>query len=337
MNIFLDTQVFESQNFNFKSRKFSSFHEHTSNDEINVYITKIVYEEIKKRIQKRIEIAKTGMLAIRKNVKILNNIDNFNDFTISNKYVEYEELLYRNLDEYIHKTNIQIIEYESIEIEEIFKAYFSASPPFNKTEKKHEFPDAFSLEIIRFWLNENNETGIIISADKDIPELIDTLSIPNLDHKDTIEDILDIIIPDKNLKRFLDNSHSYIKTNIKNDFSDEYIKVNEYDVEIKSGEIGDISLYDISVVNVDDGLGYAIVKCDLEINASISYRNPDGYHWDSDEREMVFFGEYESRDINDTFTTDIEIECELESLEDNDWCVSVLSYAIEMDINKYFQ
>ena len=192
--IFLDTSVFESENF-FKGRNINHIAQLAEDDSIELKITDIVYNEIKQRIYSNL---RKSQLAFKKakshldsEAKILKNLNAFDQFYPLPK-IDIDELyktLVTNLDKFISDHKIEIIDSSTSDVKEVFKAYFESEPPFHNEKKKSEFPDAFTFNTIEKWTKANNKKVFLISKDSDFDEL----SNQNIDCSQNLSSLLDQI------------------------------------------------------------------------------------------------------------------------------------------------
>ena len=52
------------------------------------------------------------------------------------------------------------------EPEDVFKAYFNNEPPFNTSnDKKSEFPDAFIINAVKKYVNDNQTVNVLVVSD----------------------------------------------------------------------------------------------------------------------------------------------------------------------------
>ena len=86
---------------------------------------------------------KSRLINLMKEISLLNGTVYFNDFS--------KRFKCKNID-------------RDIDWKVVFQDYFFSFPPFNKKNKKNEFPDAFVLEMLKSFINEGL---IIISSDND--------------------------------------------------------------------------------------------------------------------------------------------------------------------------
>ncbi len=63
--------------------------------------------------------------------------------------------------------DIKVIHSEFCDVQDMVGAYFKSTPPFNKTNKKNEFPDAIALLSLEKWAEKNNKKILAISSDND--------------------------------------------------------------------------------------------------------------------------------------------------------------------------
>jgi hypothetical protein len=69
--VFLDTQVFKSENFNFDARSLRLLKELSQEDRVSLFITDIVDREVRARIRREVEASRTWFNQLRKEARIL--------------------------------------------------------------------------------------------------------------------------------------------------------------------------------------------------------------------------------------------------------------------------
>jgi hypothetical protein len=333
INIVLDTQVFEGQNFNFNSRVFQSLSWVSNHDLAKVFITKINYSEVKNRVIKRYEEAIGTLKRNRKELRILNNDIGYLDLVKGKN--KLNEKIIDEFEKFIVESRIQIIENYGISVEPIFDAYFKSLPPFNRIEKKAEFPDGVSMLMAYRHFNERNENAIIISKDKDLMELIESLHLECLHYHDDIARVLESFYPAIEIakfKEYLEQNKAVIIKSIRDNFKEKEIEFSYLEeVEIKNREIQGIRIIDNSVIEEKNGIYYVIMKVELEFELFISCNDPNGYFYDSEDKEYIYVGETIEREINRSIEQEIEIECEPKDDSENEWSFYVMEYPLVLD------
>ena len=74
--------------------------------------------------------------------------------------------LQQQFQEFILRTKAEIIDTAALPAGPVFEKYFATEPPFGTGNKKSEFPDAFAINGLVEWTNNNPEPLYVISGDK---------------------------------------------------------------------------------------------------------------------------------------------------------------------------
>lgn len=246
--VFIDTSVFESENF-LMGNKINSLFSLAQSDEIIILLPQLTYEEIKNRIRKRckesFEYLKENKYLVLKNAKLHNalfNLKSLNDTL-------YE--IYNKLDKQITRSKIKKLTYDNIDIESIFKSYFAQEKPFGSGQKKDEFPDAVALQIVENWCKKYNKKCILLSNDKDMKEFESDVLI----HEDTEKYV------NRKLKEAEDRTKDINKLFINNE--------SDYIAEIKEWcekQLDDESLY-LNLIN------YAEIEYIDIVDLTVSFKD----------------------------------------------------------------
>jgi hypothetical protein len=175
--IFLDTSIFESSNF-LKGHQLQKLGNFSKESVISVKITEITYYEILSRIKKNLThtknlFRKTDKLFDQEG-KILKNLNEYIHFYPMpriNVDENYEKIKVK-LDEFLSECKIEIISTETASIREVFDLYFKLEKPFGEGQKKSEFPDAFTINSIEKWVEQNNVEISVLATDNDLIDYI---------------------------------------------------------------------------------------------------------------------------------------------------------------------
>ncbi|MEA5461963.1 PIN domain-containing protein [Arcicella sp. LKC2W] len=191
--VFVDTSIFESENF-IEGAKLKQLIELGMKGIIKILVPEITYNEVKARILKKLKEIKPLYEKNYKNCSILRNSDNYeNAFSLRRVDVEQEYgVIIGKFDEILIEGKVEIINYPTIDIGNVFKRYFSNEFPFKEGNKKYEFPDAFAIETMEQWCIINKEKCLTLSLDKDIlnyktPNLIPIEDFKSYINKKVIE------------------------------------------------------------------------------------------------------------------------------------------------------
>lgn len=278
INVFIDTQVYinESYNFNEKGR-FSYFLKQILDDKVIHLTSEIVVKEVEKHIKKDVSEV----------VNSFNKVVNNRKFAIFREK-EYKQLQKMNESEmveeaitifqkYLSDTKPFMLNSETINLNTVISDYFEVKKPFGiKKDKKSEFPDAFNISMLREY-SLHNPPVIIVSADGDFSEEENIFCFKKLG------ELLDAINSQdeitQKVKEFLKSKHQYIFEKIESELMDYDLELEvdgtytdrkglkhgfEYDLsELLS--FSPISLINVDVLNID--LSDRIITITLDCKA----------------------------------------------------------------------
>lgn len=167
--LFIDSSIFFRNNFQFLSSDLQSLSVRLALDEVTLLITEITIAEVKRHIKDQAREAMGLIQSFQKKAKILRNLPYFLSSpmfgAISGSQIE-EDLL-RQFSSFLSSNNIKIVSLDSVSPEQVFGAYFAQQPPFSK-DKREEFRDAFILEALKNYAEEEGILIYVISGDSDM-------------------------------------------------------------------------------------------------------------------------------------------------------------------------
>ena len=298
--IFIDTSVFESNNF-LESKRIKEVYKLAERGDIKIVLPELTYDEIVNRISKNILEASQKFKKYRNDTRALRNVQSLSDKfePFDNKEVQKEFV--EKLENQFSKSNIEIVDYPTLNIKDIFRSYFEKRFPFGSGGKKSEFPDAFALKSIELWAEENNVKVLAFSKDNDL------LNYNSL-HIEIIEDF-DLWLSNKikeiegkyhqkrldEIEDFVNNKSDAIQKDVANwvnDQLDDYTKYYEYSNYL---EVHDLSIVDIktdiedyNITNVSED--YISVELRMYVNYKVEIIIDDEDYMikDYDTKEWIF-------------------------------------------------
>ena len=298
--IFIDTSIFESNNF-LESKRIKEVYKLAEREDIKIVLPELTYDEIVNRISKNILEASQKFKKYRNDTRTLRNVDSLSDKFEPFNNEEVEKEFVEKLKNQFDKSNIEIVDYPTLNIKDIFRSYFEKRFPFGSGGKKSEFPDAFALKSIELWAEENNVKVLAFSKDKDMLNY----SSP---HLEIIEDfelwLSDKIkeIEGKYHQKRLDEIEDFIKNksngvqqdvaNWVNDQLDDYTKYFEYSNYL---EVHDLSIVkvktdieDYNITNVSEDYISVELKMYVNYKVEIIIDDEDYMIKDYDTKEWLF-------------------------------------------------
>jgi predicted RNA-binding protein Jag len=324
-NIFIDTEVFVSNNF-FQNKNLQRLAEFGNSETVNIYLTEITKNEIQSNIKENLMNAQQEINNFKKIIsnkgKILKNLQNFKPYIDLPKLevnINFDELSIE-LENFIKEGKVKFIAFELANITDVVNNYFNQKPPFSLGKKKHEFPDAIVLSAIENWCKKENEQIYVISDDADFKSYVSSeiITIPNI--KIMLDKINKQYQTDETLwitKIFEINRENIIEK-INEAFIEKIYDEVGFEIEITDVKIEKTILYDALLVEENSPSGEYIFQLDYDISftAQVTY---DDYTFSSYDKEddKYYFIEKATRQIEmqNTQTAEISLEAYFEDGE----------------------
>ena len=259
LNIFIDTNVYESLGFNFSEKNYIilNFIKQIDNNEIRNVIVSVIDNEVKNHLMERKKKSKSILKKYCKWIKDYLE-ENVIEEKLNSEFIAYEEFKKR--------TKSEIINLDTINPELVLEKYFKRELPFENS-KQNEFKDAFFIEAVKEYASKKLlEKNIIITNDKGIKNAIKELKINNIQTLSSIQELMDVLLNynksrKEELKRYLseyDFKFKQIREKIIIDESD----IEEGNIEIE--KVQKMGIWDIEILDANESK--ITIVCDLGIN-----------------------------------------------------------------------
>lgn len=287
--VYLDTSIIYKNNFNFTNEKFQKLIEYVEMNQIELLFNTITINEIKQNIYKSINHAKNKFESIRNDLTILKNIDAFQYFDNFNSenFKEYTKTILNQF-----KTFLQNIKYTKIPttdlMDVVINDYFNNNPPFDKKEKKNEFPDAILFHSLLNWCKKFKRKAYFITGDDDYKRIVESNFIVDIIILNSLEEFLDLVSStltpeNEEVKNFLFQHVDEITEYVKMEFESMGVEIDNSEselIEIKVEDVEIKAIYNVSLT--EEKLVFAIDPI-IEFNAEIHYENYDNATYDRED------------------------------------------------------
>jgi hypothetical protein len=241
--LFIDTSIFEANNF-FEGDRIKQILKLASEGTVKILMPIITYYEILNRAGKNIEDATLKIKKLKNESRVIRNLDSVKGILDSIDLTHAMEEFKSLLDNKIKSSKIELLDYPTINIKEVFDSYFNDKFPFSKGAKKNEFPDAFAIITIEKWCEDNGVPCHIISHDKD---LINYKS-KYISNTSTLELYLDKILKELKTSKLIEGSASYYIDNenklaseinlwVRNQLDDDSFYYSHFEMDVHYFEI----------------------------------------------------------------------------------------------------
>jgi PIN domain-containing protein len=171
-NIFLDSSVFEENNF-LDGTRIHTLLSYAKSGVIKLHVTTISKLELLNRVDKRIREGKTELKKLNrkfndKNTRVIKNLGLYKNLQIPEiNLSQHTRELKNKIEAAFKRANVNTIRTQNISLTELVKQYYHRDPPFHNSGKQNEFIDAFILKALEKWCIGNKTKMYVLSNDKD--------------------------------------------------------------------------------------------------------------------------------------------------------------------------
>ena len=337
-HIFLDTAVFDSQQYNYSSREFSAFLKQFSSSKAILLLPNITTREIHNHINLRIDEILNAIYKIQRRVPRIEKIQGWPS-TIESKEQLKRELLKIELkahSSFINKFESVVLGFDNISLKELFDWYFNKLAPFGKGKKSKEFPDAAVICSLSKFGSEKHTEIAVVSSDPDmikasgrLPYLYSFKSLSelieaNLKDETTVTKIQELT--EKNHEWFIDciiEKFKSLKASVIQDLEGSVERIKVLSVEYS----------DDNIISYEDNEVYMIVKGYIKFSCHVAFCDYSSAVWEQAPYDENSYG-YVETDL--CITKPFETGVTFKSLEhysdlDNIEFIDFQPSAIEID------
>lgn len=300
-NLFVDTSVFVKENF-FDGRRLRSIFDLGKQGYFKLIFSPITIMEIKNRYRKLVKIASTVHNEVindkKGDLRVLRNHSKSPDILV--KFPSDKEICQEfndQLDLALNESGALILDYPILSIKEVFTDYFSGNAPFDKAEKKHEFPDAFALAHMDSWCQANKCKALVFTSDKGFaakkyPSVNITLS-----YEKYIEDLLKKIDPKRIdvLFQLIDRNKEKIEADIVDSVKEDLYRDDTYDnitnwVEVHNITIKQLkpTMYKTEIVKLETDRIEVEYTIDFDYKVALEIDDEESGIYDSEDHTYLF-------------------------------------------------
>lgn len=168
-HVFLDTQSYYSEQFDWSARNFASLRERTERGSIVLLTSSIVVREVHKGIRSRLnEFVQSLQNAARRSgvARSLRDVRVQGLEALSVDPPTFEALRVK-AEQFFSDMNVETLEAPEGALDRCLDMYFSGTAPFGSKDKKAELPDAINLLSLEHFASKADVHVFVVSADED--------------------------------------------------------------------------------------------------------------------------------------------------------------------------
>ncbi|MGE3704249.1 MAG: PIN domain-containing protein [Vicinamibacterales bacterium] len=167
--VFLDTSVFDGQQYNFQSTAFSTFVAACTNRPVTLILPDPTEREIKRHLRERTREAVAALEGIRRKVPYLSK---WNGLASTFGSLELEQYNAENAALYEWQTflkqfSVVRLGYAGLDVGKVMTWHDKLEAPFKEGKKRKEFPDAFAIGMLDAHATTEQIYIAVVSADED--------------------------------------------------------------------------------------------------------------------------------------------------------------------------
>lgn len=167
--MFLDTSIFDAQQYNFESNAFKTFVSAGKDKAIELLLPHPTELEIRRHINVRTAEALDALHDARKKAPFLKKWEHFPKDSLK-QHVDYEikRVAGNEWAAFKKQFTVRQLDYKDVNVAHVMAWYDSAIPPFGPGKKRKEFPDAFAIAILEQFAEKNSALIAVVSTDPDM-------------------------------------------------------------------------------------------------------------------------------------------------------------------------
>lgn len=168
--VFLDTSVFDGQQYNFQSTALATFVAACANRSLTLLLPDPTEREIKRHLRERIAEVLTIVEGARRKAPFLSKLKGFaREFSSPEiEALEAERLTNLEWQAFLKQLSVVRLGYKGLDIEKVMRWYDRIEAPFKEGKKRKEFPDAFAIEMLDAHAQKEKLCIAVVSGDQDI-------------------------------------------------------------------------------------------------------------------------------------------------------------------------
>lgn len=275
--IFIDTCIFDSQNYNFESTAFASFLAECSHRKIKLVLPDPVSREVHRHIKRRSDDVIKALEEAKRKAPFLAK---WKEWPIKKPPVllnyELQRLAQSEWESFLGHFEVVKLKYEGVDISQIMNWYDRKTPPFGEGKKSKEFPDAFCISALLALGRRDDCSIAVISADPDFKRACGLYS--GLTYFHSLPAYTESLLQEddriKTLRTAIEDDPSSLCEAVKEPFSElHFLHEESMDADIEDVEVDDIELTEFSIVSI--GEDEAVVVCEFRVYYSAHVRMDD--------------------------------------------------------------
>lgn len=308
--VFVDPSEYRRNNLDFAGDRLTALVDLVAKDWVTLLQTDVsvseVHQLVRRNMEEACEALRKSVLAPLKSV----DDDRLGIFKSPPTAAELADKLIKQYEHHLQSGSCTTLDVSDVDPAVIFAAYFSGAPPFDTQNKKAEFPDAFTLQRLIMWADENDTSVYVVGPDPDLKTTCDVRK--QLHYFEKIEALLDHINRADALVQRLQTKPQDFTDKLLNFVSDEFVDlmfILEFNPhgDVENVSVSDVGIQDVYALEVGDQEVRAEAVVVVGFTADFSYEDLDTGFYDKETGEY-FMTEYVGGQVEDTCNVSVRFK-----------------------------
>jgi hypothetical protein len=167
--IFLDTSIYHAHSFDTASATFGALQSLCDRNEVRVIVTDVVRGEVRSGVAEQVGIAAEVLSSKHRQLKILDiGRHLLTGDTLQIDQTSVADGVLTKLESYWTNCKAVHLDSQAVSVPEMLNSYFRRDPPFGSGKKKHEFPDAINVAMLRQFARTSSAKIHVVTGDQDL-------------------------------------------------------------------------------------------------------------------------------------------------------------------------
>jgi hypothetical protein len=314
-NVFIDTSIFVSENFNVQGTKFDSLASLAREERVFIKSSDITFREIICNLEESVETAAKIIQKTKTEARILRNLGSKSSYQAI--FAEFPTAkivarLTKQIRGYFKISKTEILPALKISPSIVFDKYFTKKPPFGFGKKKAEFPDAFVLSALEQWCDKTQQQIYVISQDPDMTSACS--GSVKLIHLPSLQVLLELVIAHHDKlaelvhERFQRNAER-IRELISEELKESIIGLADEDGEGEVTSVLEVSFGEVSIIKMTDDVATLEFQANITFTADIWFDDLATASYDSEEGRLIPWQQIE-REVERELVLPVELSFE---------------------------
>lgn len=308
--VFLDTSIFDGQQYNFSSVALSTFLKAANDKKLLLLLPDPKEREILRHIRTRSTEALDALVEARKKAPFLAKWKHFPKAEHGMAEVfGVLDIANSEWKQFLGQFNVLRLGYQGMNINLIMDWYDTSTPPFNAGKKRKEFPDAFAVAMLEKYVEENKGSHVgVVSADPDFEAACKRYK--TLHHFPTLPRLTEtLLLDDQVIRDILLSDLSLLKDAIELEAPESIAYFhNDSAYEIEETLVHGADVTDVRIVAMGDSACTIAFEVEIEVEHRLVW-----YEYDDNEGEDARQSQYvlvtDAFDGSAKVTLDLKEKC----------------------------